>query len=188
MSIQLQLRHDTAANWTSANPVLANGELGIETDTNKMKVGNGSTAWNSKAYAFAVLDSAGAVINPLFKGYRETCVIANSSTAYTFDLSGGTTFDITMSGNCTFTMPSKSASGESLGFIVWIYMNGAYTIAWGSGGGGSPTWIGVGSSGNASGSQTGYVAPANTKKQQLVFESINGKAWTFNAANMYDLA
>jgi hypothetical protein len=50
MAIQIQLRRDTAANWTSANPTLAIGELGLETDTGKFKVGTGSTAWNSLAY------------------------------------------------------------------------------------------------------------------------------------------
>jgi hypothetical protein len=49
---QIQLRRGTAAQWTSANPTLAAGEMGIETDTFKGKVGNGSTAWNSLAYAF----------------------------------------------------------------------------------------------------------------------------------------
>ena len=44
-------RHDTAANWTSVNPVLAAGEMGVETDTNKFKFGDGTTAWNSLAYA-----------------------------------------------------------------------------------------------------------------------------------------
>lgn len=53
MALQIQLRRDTAANWTSSNPTLAQGELGIETDTNKFKIGNGSTAWNSLAYATA---------------------------------------------------------------------------------------------------------------------------------------
>lgn len=47
---RLLIRRDTAANWTSANPVLAAGELGGETDTGKTKLGNGSTAWNSLAY------------------------------------------------------------------------------------------------------------------------------------------
>ena len=46
----IQIRRDTASNWTSANPTLAQGELGIETDTSKIKVGDGSTAWNSKTY------------------------------------------------------------------------------------------------------------------------------------------
>ena len=50
ISVKLRTRYDTAANWASNNPVLLSGELGIESDTLKMKVGNGSTAWNSLAY------------------------------------------------------------------------------------------------------------------------------------------
>jgi hypothetical protein len=50
MAIRIQLRRDTAANWTSVNPVLANGEMGIETDTLKAKVGNGSAAWSARPY------------------------------------------------------------------------------------------------------------------------------------------
>jgi hypothetical protein len=46
----IQLRRDTAANWTSANPTLAQGELGTETDTSKIKIGDGSTVWNSLGY------------------------------------------------------------------------------------------------------------------------------------------
>lgn len=48
--IKIQLRHDTAANWTSVNPVLLEGEVGIETDTKKQKIGDGSTPWNNLAY------------------------------------------------------------------------------------------------------------------------------------------
>jgi hypothetical protein len=47
---RIQLRRDTAANWTSVNPTLAAGEIGIESDTRKFKFGNGSTAWNSLPY------------------------------------------------------------------------------------------------------------------------------------------
>lgn len=47
---QVQIRRGTAAQWTSANPTLASGEQGFETDTLKLKIGNGSTAWNSLAY------------------------------------------------------------------------------------------------------------------------------------------
>lgn len=43
-------RRGTAAAWTAANPVLASGEFGYETDTKKLKMGDGSTAWNSLAY------------------------------------------------------------------------------------------------------------------------------------------
>jgi len=46
----LQIRHGTAAQWAAANPVLKNGEPGAETDTKKLKVGDGTTTWNSLAY------------------------------------------------------------------------------------------------------------------------------------------
>lgn len=42
-------RRDTAANWASANPVLASGELGFDTTNKILKIGDGSTAWNSLA-------------------------------------------------------------------------------------------------------------------------------------------
>lgn len=50
MAIQIQLRRGTAANWTSVNPTLASGEAGVETDTGRVKFGNGTSAWNSLAY------------------------------------------------------------------------------------------------------------------------------------------
>lgn len=53
----LQLRRDTAANWTTNDPTLAEGEMGIETDTLKFKVGDGSTAWTALGYAATPADN-----------------------------------------------------------------------------------------------------------------------------------
>lgn len=50
MAIQIQIRRDTAANWTSVDPILAEGEIGLETDTNQMKFGDGVLAWTALAY------------------------------------------------------------------------------------------------------------------------------------------
>ena len=47
----MKQRYDTAANWTTANPTLLAGEIGIESDTKKWKLGTGATAWTSLAYA-----------------------------------------------------------------------------------------------------------------------------------------
>lgn len=47
---QIQIRRDTAANWTAANPVLANGEWALETDTRLLKLGDGVTAWTALDY------------------------------------------------------------------------------------------------------------------------------------------
>lgn len=48
---KIQFRRGTAAQWTSANPVLADGEMGIETDTKKFKFGDGTLTWNALPYA-----------------------------------------------------------------------------------------------------------------------------------------
>jgi hypothetical protein len=50
MAVQIQFRNDTAANWTSADPILAQGELGLETDTGSFKIGNGIDVWSDLSY------------------------------------------------------------------------------------------------------------------------------------------
>lgn len=55
---KIQLRRGTASQWTAVNPVLANGEAGYETDTRKIKIGNGASTWNQLQY---IASSAGAI-------------------------------------------------------------------------------------------------------------------------------
>ena len=50
MAVIIQIRRGPAADWTSANPILAEGEMGVETDTLKVKIGDGSTVWTSLPY------------------------------------------------------------------------------------------------------------------------------------------
>ena len=50
MAVQIQLRRGTAASWVTANPILADGEMGIESDTDFFKIGDGLTAWIDLAY------------------------------------------------------------------------------------------------------------------------------------------
>ena len=67
----MQQRRGTAAQWTAANPILAAGEIGFETDTNKFKIGNGATAWNALDYfannaaLTALLDGAPGTLDTL---------------------------------------------------------------------------------------------------------------------------
>lgn len=44
---KIQIRRGTLADWTSTNPTLALGEIALTTDTRQLKIGNGTTAWNS---------------------------------------------------------------------------------------------------------------------------------------------
>lgn len=50
MASRIQIRRDTAANWLSIDPTLAQGEIGFETNSGKIKIGDGTTAWSSLAY------------------------------------------------------------------------------------------------------------------------------------------
>lgn len=50
MAVQIQLRNDTSSNWESVDPVLAQGEVGIATDLNLMKVGDGTSTWTELDY------------------------------------------------------------------------------------------------------------------------------------------
>ena len=50
MADRIQIRRDTKAKWADLNPILAAGEMGFEIDNNRLKIGNGITAWNSLPY------------------------------------------------------------------------------------------------------------------------------------------
>ena len=51
MATKIQLRRDSSTNWTSTNPTLSQGEMGVETDTGKFKIGDGTSNWVALSYA-----------------------------------------------------------------------------------------------------------------------------------------
>jgi hypothetical protein len=71
MATRMQQRRGTAAQWSAANPILAAGEIGFETDTSKFKMGNGSSAWSALTYfanaaeLAAIIDGAPDLLNTL---------------------------------------------------------------------------------------------------------------------------
>jgi hypothetical protein len=90
---QIQIRRGTASEWTSTNPTLASGELGAETDTNKIKCGNGSTAWNSLPYIAAEGDISGVTAGTgLSGGGTSGTVTVSIDTSVTADLTTAQTF------------------------------------------------------------------------------------------------
>jgi hypothetical protein len=68
MSTTIQLRRGTAAQWTTANPTLAVGEIGLETDTSRIKIGTGSTAWTALAYSSGIQGLQGTLGNQGIQG------------------------------------------------------------------------------------------------------------------------
>ena len=69
MTTRIKLRRDTAANWQSNNPILALGEPGLETDTSRIKYGDGTTAWNTLSYAAG----GGGGVKSRWVGLYNTC-------------------------------------------------------------------------------------------------------------------
>jgi hypothetical protein len=121
---QIQIRRGTASQWTSTNPTLAAGELGLETDTLLMKAGNGSSAWNSLAY-----------INQ----YALPVLIQNpqTGTSYTLVLTDSTNRLVELSNTAaiTVTVPLNSSVAFPIGSQIMLLQTntGQVTVA-GAGG------------------------------------------------------
>ena len=157
MADLIQIRRDTAANWTSANPILAQGELGAETDTSKIKIGDGSTAWSSLAY---LIDAGGYITatstNTLsnktlaattlsgqltgadqtvsainLKDYGEiTNALGNATGATTIDLTLGNSVTATTTGATTWTFSNPTASDELCSFSLKLVNGGSAAQTW----------------------------------------------------------
>lgn len=54
----IQVRRGSASTWSANNPILLSGEIGFELDTGKIKIGNGTSDWNSLDYAIGSGDSS----------------------------------------------------------------------------------------------------------------------------------
>jgi hypothetical protein len=170
---KIQIRRDTAANWTSANPTLAQGELGLETDTGKLKAGTGSTAWTSLGYySLGILSSGITLTNANLTGTTSIeevieKVTTATSTTGTINFDAGTSavqyYTANQTANRTInfrasssaTLNSIMAIGESMSFAILMaqgstayYLN-VYQV---DGTGITPKWQGgaAPSAGNAS--------------------------------------
>jgi len=120
MAIKIQLRRDTAANWTANNPLLLNGEIGIETDTLKFKIGNGSQRWNAiNFYAFkigspngvATLDSSGKIPASQLPAFD---TIEDLEAAIQQAFSSRTTSNLAEGTNLYFTPARAIAAGQGV--------------------------------------------------------------------------
>jgi len=99
MATRMQQRRGTAAQWTSANPVLNAGEMGWESDTNKFKIGDGTNHWADIDY-FADINST---VNPAFG----TSIVFEGATADSYE----TTLQVTdPTADRTITFPDNSGT------------------------------------------------------------------------------
>jgi len=97
VSTLIQIRRGTTSQWTTANPILSSGELGLDTTLNQIRIGDGSTAWSSLTTASIVATSADVaskapIASPTFTGTLTAPVIVDSGLSvagYVTNTSGG---------------------------------------------------------------------------------------------------
>ena len=111
---RIQLRNDLAATWNSKNPVLNKGEIGIEIDTRKMKVGDGTTVWNALSYMGADANDILSVINE----NRDTCTQIELTQGQT-DADGLATITSPKKGDTAIV--SKLIVGDKKSYTAYVY-------------------------------------------------------------------
>jgi hypothetical protein len=123
MAVQIQLRRGTAAQWTAANPILAQGEMGVETDTGQFKIGNGVDEWEDLIYGGLV----GAQGVP---GSSLTTISTQAGTTYSLvKADAGTLVSFTSSSSVTVTVPTEVSQGWASGEGVVLLQNGTGQVS-----------------------------------------------------------
>jgi hypothetical protein len=115
----IQVRRDTAANWASVNPTLAIGELGFESNTGAIKIGDGSTAWGSLPYLRAT-EPAGNADTAKATGYVGIPQVVLSSGNLTLSKAHAGKHIYVTGASQTITIPSNASAPLEIGTTVVI--------------------------------------------------------------------
>lgn len=109
-------RRDTAANWTSTNPTLAAGEFGVETDTRKVKVGNGAATWSA--------------LGSILAGSSYDVNVQSGTTTYTITANdaGKLILRSAATGVNDVTIPTDATSPMPLGTVITIIPTNAASL------------------------------------------------------------
>lgn len=135
--VSIKLRRGTAAEWTSADPVLADGEPGLETDTNKLKFGDGTTIWSLLPY-FSYPTNAYDIHVPFVgkPAASQVFTLVEFQRAVTFAAgfpAGGKVLTANPASTYGITLTIYNSSGVSQASgTLSISTGGVFTLAWAS--------------------------------------------------------
>lgn len=114
LNTRIQLRNDLAETWKTKNPVLLKGEMGVEADTRKIKIGDGKSTWTTLAYVGADANDILAVIND----NRDTCTQIELTQGQT-DTDGLATIVSPKKGDTAIV--SKLIAGDKKSYTAYVY-------------------------------------------------------------------
>lgn len=123
LKIRFTFRGDTAENWRNVNPVLLQNEAGRETDTNRVKFGDGTTAWNGLPYVDKRLEDAIAALEAKFDGGKANAAETADKLAVARNIAlsgavtGAATFDGSKNIEINATLANLDASKITTGTI-----------------------------------------------------------------------
>ncbi|MCX7731620.1 MAG: hypothetical protein N2248_00420 [candidate division WOR-3 bacterium] len=134
----IQPIHHTAAEWETLNPVLKLNEIGIETDTRKIKIGDGKTAWNNLTYSGGVdaheSKDVSTSVHP--NAYSHILMATPQTLAdganIDWDLALGGSAKVTLGGNRTLNNPTNAVNGARYYLMVIQDAIGGRTLSYGS--------------------------------------------------------
>jgi hypothetical protein len=159
MAAVIQVKRGSASSWTSANTVLAAGEIGFETDTKKMKVGDGSTAWTSLGYATADGDITGVTAGTGLSGGGTSGGVTLNLATPVSATNGGTAQTTYATGDLLYASAADTLSKRTIGSTGQVL-----TVS-----GGVPAWAAP-----AAGGKVLQVVSATTTTETTVTSSTFG--------------
>ncbi len=181
---RIQLRRDSALGWSTNNPILASGEIGIELSPTPaeivlFKVGDGITSWNSLPYQNEAFSGATLGANT-FTGKQKTPIIsapvslggtvnlAVGPGTVALNLSNADYFNLELNGNTVLALTGAPSltGGEMLSFVVNVQQSTAtdplYSLTWWN----NITWLTSGG--------TAPNLPSHDKAREYIFTTVDG--------------
>ena len=130
MAVKIQIRRDTAANWTANNPTMSQGEIAYEVDTEKFKIGNGTDPWTTLNYVGVDGASAyGVAVENGFVGDEATWLNSLIGPPNNFsDLLDKDIEDFEQTVSTMGTVSADAALANVAGKVVNITMGGNFAI------------------------------------------------------------
>lgn len=175
--IQFQLRRGASSDWTAANPTLAQGELVLDLNSNRLKIGDGATPFNGLGYlpvgsvSFSGGTSSGLLNNLVFSNSNNVSFGLNGSTLTASVAAGG--------GGITNVNLSAGTTSQNLSNLVFSNSNG---VTFGLNGSTVTASVAAGGGG-----LTNVNVSAGTTSQNLsnfVFSNSNGVSFGLNGSTV----